>query len=278
MTESPPELSRVLALAQDGDWDGAARALRARLEAAPDDPETLCWLGVAETELGMDGIAHERFRRCLAQDPTDPLILSTVGTALARVDDPAAEGALRTAALLGPEIASARAAYGAYLAREGQVETALEELEAARALAPGDSAVQASLGVALALAGQSEPAIQAWETAAGLEPGEGWVRVLLGLEYLVEDRMQEAAAALDHAARLEQDDLEVQVLAALAAHHVGSLDTAALRVEHARGLAGEEDEGLMDEVDLAVEGSAQDAQALLTDLGATARRRRLHQG
>ena len=90
-----------------------------------------CWLGTAERELGLEGIAYERFKRALALEPTDPYVLATAGNGIAAFDDPEAEPALRTAALTAPGVALARFLYGAYLAREGFVEEGQKELEAA---------------------------------------------------------------------------------------------------------------------------------------------------
>jgi tetratricopeptide (TPR) repeat protein len=124
-------LSSALELGVEGEWEEAAELLRSGLEDFPEEPAVLCWLGAAERELGMDGIAYERFKQCLALQPEDPHILATAGTALATFDDPEAEAALRTAAILAPELPLARWMYGAYLAREGFVTEALAELDAA---------------------------------------------------------------------------------------------------------------------------------------------------
>ncbi|NIU80224.1 MAG: hypothetical protein GWN71_43835, partial [Gammaproteobacteria bacterium] len=63
--------------------------------------------------------AYERFKQALAQKPEDPHLLATAGAGLAAFDDPEAESALRTAAILAPDVAATRLAYGAYLSREG---------------------------------------------------------------------------------------------------------------------------------------------------------------
>ena len=40
-----------------------AELLRGSLADHEGEPAVLCWLGVAESELGMEGVAYERFRR-----------------------------------------------------------------------------------------------------------------------------------------------------------------------------------------------------------------------
>src|SRR5688572_2738035 len=70
-------LDQAHSYGDEGDFEGMAERLRAGLADHPGDPFLLCWLGVAERELGMAGIAYERFRACLAARPTDPHLLAT---------------------------------------------------------------------------------------------------------------------------------------------------------------------------------------------------------
>ena len=110
-------LQRALHLGEEEDWEGMAGALRSALESFPGDPYILCWLGVAEEELGLEGVAYERFKQALSAGPEDPHLLATAGSALARFDDPEAESALRAAAVMAPDLPLARWMYGAYLSR-----------------------------------------------------------------------------------------------------------------------------------------------------------------
>ena len=77
-------LDRAHAAGDEGDFDTMATLLRDGLADHPGDPFVLCWLGVAERELGMEGIAYERFRACLAAQPTDPGLLATAGRTIPR--------------------------------------------------------------------------------------------------------------------------------------------------------------------------------------------------
>ena len=117
-------LQQALSLGEQGRFDAMASMLAEALEEEPEDPYLLGWLAVAEQELGNDGAAYEYFRACLAQDPVDPHLLALAGAGLAAFDDPDAEGALRAAALTGPDVPAARLQYGAYLARAGMYEEA----------------------------------------------------------------------------------------------------------------------------------------------------------
>jgi Flp pilus assembly protein TadD len=247
-------LDELLPLMEGEGWDGAAEALRDGLARFPDDPYLLSWLGMAERELGLDSIALERFRHALSSNPRDPVLLATVGNALAAWDDPEAEGALRTAALLAPGLAQARWMYGAWLAREGMVEEGVAELEAALLLEPEDPLIHTEHGVALALAGNGAGAQNAFRRAAELDPEDGWVLSLLGLSLLEGGDAEEAVRSLDEAARLREEDAELQLLAALGWGSEGHEDRALEMLERAR-LHGEGilDSQSFDEVEEALE-------------------------
>jgi len=228
------ELELALKLGDEHDWEAMAESLREMLERYPGDPAVLCWLGVAERQLGMEGIAYERFRACVAAEPTDPQLLALAGTGLARFDDPAAESTLRTAALMGEDLAFARVMYGAYLSREGMVEDALREISAALALAPDDPEALTEWGVALALSERYDEALEAFSKAWTVDPEDGWARALSGLVLVSLGRTEDAFADLMGAADLRPEDVELALMAGLAAAASGEEDRAYELVERAR--------------------------------------------
>lgn len=258
-------LERTLSLADEGDWAAAAEVLREHLEEFDEEPAVHCWLGVAERELGMDGIAYERFKRALSLDPEDPYVLATAGNGIAAFDDPEAEQALRTAALTAPHLPVARMLYGAYLSREGYHERALEELGAARGLEPDDPQIAYELGVARFLSGELEGAVDAVGDAVALSPHDGWTRVVFGLLLLEAERWEEAAGELAEGARLLPEDVEAQLAAALAAASVGSLDTAYEMVERARMRSAEPDLALLQRVEDRVDAEPGAARRFLVN-------------
>ncbi len=212
-------LQQALELGESEEWEAMATLLHEALEGHPDNAEFLCWAGIAEREMGEEGIAYDLFRRSLEAAPEDPLILALAGNGVAAFDDPAAEPALRSAALMAPTLPEARLFYGAYLAREGMSEEAMRELDAAKELDPEDPAVALERGVALALKGDPEAEME-FERAVSLDPEDGWARVLLGLALLEfgdpEEGVESAAEQLDAGARMRPDDVEAQFLAAMA--------------------------------------------------------------
>ncbi|HEX5520630.1 MAG TPA: hypothetical protein VFX29_03000, partial [Longimicrobiaceae bacterium] len=210
---------------------------------------------------------------CLAEQPTDAMVLVTAGAGLAALDDPEAEAALRTAALMAPELAIARLHYGAYLARAGLLADARTELEAARALAPDDARVHTELGVMHLLAGEAAAGTDALE--ASLEHEEdAWVRALLGLALLEVGRTEESAEELHRASLERLDDAELQLIAALAAAAEGWDDEAWNAL--ARAEAADADPDVVRDVEESVDEGADAARELLEEeLAPSALRARL---
>ena len=258
-------LERVLTLADEVDWAAAAELLRDHLDDFDEDPAVHCWLGVAERELGMEGVAYERFKRALALDPTDPYVLATAGNGLAHFDDPDAEVALRAAAVTAPGVAVSRFYYGAYLAREGFIEQGLEELKAARELDPEDPHIAYELAVAHAFDGDHDRATDILADAVRLAPEDGWTRVVFGLELLEADRLDEAAGELISGARLREDDVDAQLAAALAAAATGLDEDAWEMLERARMNAVEADLVLVTNVEDRLDLGYAESQAFLVD-------------
>lgn len=265
MSEIDRVLARALDLGDEGDWDGMARVLAAARETHPDDPYVLCWLGVAERQLGNAGAAYERFKQALAQHPEDPHLLAAAGTGLAAMDDAEAESVLRTATLLGPDVARARWAYGAYLSREGFFDRALEELRAALELDPDDPSVHVELGVAHALKGDLDAAADALDEACRADPQDGGCRVLLGLTLLELGRLEESAGELIQSARQLPYDGETQLLAALAASAAGYEDLAVEMLERARFVARAHDAATVEEAEERMSEGRERARSFLLE-------------
>lgn len=258
-------LAQAERLGEEGDYEGMAEHLRDALEDHPAEAAVLCFLGVAERELGLEGVAYERFRQALAQDPQDPFILVTAGNALAAFDDPDAEQALRAAAVLAPELPLARWLYGAFLAREGFVEEARRELDAAVALAPDHAGVAYESGVAWALAGNRDRALHEVARSLELDPSDGWARIVLGLLLIEDGRVDESLLELEGGAREREDDVEAQLLAALAYGAEGYEDEALEFLERGRIRAQGTDGLAADEVEEHLEAGPRSALRFLRE-------------
>lgn len=276
MDDMDQALQRALMLGEDGDWDAMVSGVTSLLEDDPENAALLCWIAVGERERGREGVAYERFREAMAQEPQDPHILATVGGGLARFDDPEAEGLLRTAALTAPDLPYARMMYGAYLAREGLADQAIPELEAAVALAPEDAEYHFEYGVALAFGEQFEEALEAFELALSLEPADSWVRALAGLVAVELNRDIEAATELMRAAEARPEDVELQLLAALALAASEADDRAFEMVERGRLRALEGDLPSIENVEERVSEGWEAARTMLhEEMAPSALRERL---
>ena len=272
-------LREALELGEKGRWEDMARLLADTLdEAEEDDPYLLCWLGVAEGELGNDGAAYEAFRRCVDLDPSDPHVLALAGSGLAQFDDPDAETALRAAALSAPDLPLARLNYGAFLARAGMHDEALEQLRAARELTPDDPVVRAELGAAHVLRGEPVEGLDELEEALALAPEDSWTRVLYGLVLYEADREEEAAEELVRAAQEREYDVEATILGALAAAGQGWDGAAEDLLARSEFVADGADIKMIEEAESAIRtGPDAAARMLRTTIGPSALRERLQQ-
>ncbi len=265
MADVEETLQEAIALGDEGRLEEMAQVLRSALRDTPDEPFLLCWLGVAEEEMGNEGVAYDYFRRALDEEPIDPQLLAVIGSGLARSDDPEAERALRTAAVTAPDLLETRLNYGAYLAREGMFDEALEHLRAAVAIDPEDPVPRGELGTALALKGDLGGAAEAMERALELAPDDSWTRLLLGLVYVEQGEGETAAELRGQAAEEREQDAEAQSLAALAAAAQGWADRAEDILARAAYSAEGSDAELLTEAEERVAAGPAEALEMLHD-------------
>jgi tetratricopeptide (TPR) repeat protein len=275
-------LADAARLAAEGEQE---RALEVLLELEKDHTEDavlLAMVGTLAAELGAAGIAADFFRRCLDQHPTDPHVLVAAGAGLAASHDPAAEPALRLAALTAPDLPAARLHFGSYLARIGLLDQAIEELAVARGLDRDDPRIGRELGVAYIQKGQIPAAIAEFEAALESDPGEAGddeLRVLLGLVLIDAGETDRAAEDLYPLAEFLSSDAELQLLLALLFARVGWEEEAWLALSRAEGATTPADPAMVQEVEDALEAGEEAVRSLLHDEFAPALlRARLHPG
>ena len=257
------QLTEAAKLAEEGDPGAAFELLLGLEQSNPDDPTLLCMLGVIAGEADAAGMAYDYFRRCLATQPEDPHLLATLGTGLARYDDPDAESVLRLAAVTAPTLALARFRYGSYLAREGQLELAAEELGAAAELEPENAEIKREMGVARLLAGADASAIEALEDAAALAPDDAEIRLLHALALLRQGGIAEAAEELHGSSLAVPDDAELQLLAALACAAQSWDGEAWDALARAEGSSSPAESALLREVEEAIDAGPDAAHSFL---------------
>ena len=259
-------LKEALELGEQGEWAQMAELLTGALKADSEEPYVLGWLGVAYRELGEDGAAYDYFKRAWQNDPLDAQLLALIGAGLAAFDDPEAEAALRAAALTGPNEPFARLQYGAYLAREGLFDQALDHLQAAVDLDPDDPVARGELGIAYALKGDHARATDHFEQTLDMVPEDSWTRVLLGLVQLEAGEDEVAAETLLKAAQERPEDAEAQILAALAAGSVGWEDAAIDVIARADYASEGVDQELLEEAREKLEDGNEATRAFLRDV------------
>lgn len=258
-------LERALSFMDEEDWDGAGQLLREHLDDFPEDGAVHCWLAVAEREAGLEGVAYDRFKHALELGSEDPYVLATAGNGIAYFDDPAAEPALRTAALTAPGLAVTRLMYGAYLAREGFHPESIVELTAAREIDEDDPQIAYELGVAYALAGDHDRASDALGEAVQLDPEDGWSRIVFGLVLLEVDQFEQAAGELLSGARARGEDIDAQLAASLAAAATGRDGTAYEMLERGRMRAADGDLVMVAAVEDRLDGGHEAARSMLIE-------------
>lgn len=250
-------LEQASSLSDDGRWSEAADILLEEEAEHPRDATLLCMLGVVAQELGADGRAYDYFKRCIAEQPADPLLLVTAGNGLAHYDDPEAESTLRLAAVTTPELMLARLYYGSYLLREGLLEQATAELEAARELDDVDSRVHRELATAYYLAGRRPESIVHLERALERSEEDPDLRLLYGLVLLEDGQMSEAAEEIHRASADLPMDTEASLLSALACSAEDWTDEAWLAIARAEdGITSELLPALQEVEELVEAGSA----------------------
>jgi tetratricopeptide (TPR) repeat protein len=278
-SELEEALLQASRLVDDGDEPGALRFLLELEREHSRDATLLCMIGVIAEHLGAEGMAVDYYRRCLAEEPTDPALLVPAGAGLAATGDPAAEPALRLAALTAPVFAPARLHYGSFLVRTGLLAEGLEELAKARELDPTNVAVYRETAVAHLLAGRPSEAVEELEMAVAQDPEDAELRFLYGLILLHQGETARAAEELHPASEGLAEDGEAQLVLALAFGLEDWLDEAWLAVSRAETALEPAVSEMVREVEEALEtGEEAIREMLLTELGPSALRSRIHTG
>jgi Flp pilus assembly protein TadD len=161
-----PELSVMLgqAHAQQGNFDGAVRALKRALELKPDVAEGNATLGVIYLRQGRLAEAEQALRAAMRSHPEDLLARQHLAIVLDSQQRPEeALPLLREVLKSKPETSDARYLLGKILLAQGAAEEAVEHLEAAARLAPEDASIRYQLGQAYQKLGRTELAAQQFE-------------------------------------------------------------------------------------------------------------------
>jgi tetratricopeptide (TPR) repeat protein len=190
--KSQPLRVRLAKLALElGQHQRAARELESVITEDPATPEALFTLGRVNEASGDLGAALRDYKRALAFESSPDLHLY-YGRALARSGrDDEALGQLAGAG----ERASARLERARVMLRKGDVDKALEEVEAASRVEPDNAQAQFVRGLCLDLQGRAEDAATAWRAAVKADPKMAEAQYRLGRYEMDKGRQK---VALEH--------------------------------------------------------------------------------
>jgi len=148
-------VARAVEAHRRGDLDAAARDYRAALDAAPDHPHALHYLGVVDYQRGRPADALPRLLAAAARRPEEPEFHDNLGLVLAALDrNDEAIAAHRRAIALRPDLAGAWTNLGLVLTATNALDEAIAAFDRALDLAPALTEARFNRALALLAAGR----------------------------------------------------------------------------------------------------------------------------
>jgi Flp pilus assembly protein TadD len=244
-------LNNLLAQAQAAmdrnDYEAAVQAYQEYLTKKSDDATVHYDLGYAYTAMQKFADAKAEYEKAISFDPKMAAAYQNLGLTLLRTEPSAAVAPLQKAAELMPQDARTKWLLGTALEKNGKLDLAIEQYEAAKKLDDKDPDFRTSLGHALLSAERPAEAEAVYREALALHPeGAALGQAHIGL-----------AQALIAQKKIEGATTE------MAAYLQSRPDDANARMELAAGLAelGKNDEALA-ELDRATGGGPENLRAL----------------
>jgi tetratricopeptide (TPR) repeat protein len=204
----PPGTLALLAsnLSAAGAHPQAVEVLQRAVQRYPDDfwvnHNLALYLDQLRPPRTAESVAY--YQAALARRPNSPMVLSNLGSALARLGRRAeAEQCYRKALALQEDFALAHHNLGAFLQQQNKLDEAERLLRRAIQLVPRDSKTHDNLGLVLRGRGRLDEALACFDRSLSLSPGYARAHVNRGSVLLEKGRLDEAAAAYRKAAALE---------------------------------------------------------------------------
>ena len=223
----------------------ARRLYRELARTIPDDGDALDWQGVLEQHLGRSAVARDCLERAVALDPRSAQRRFHLAECL-RAADAHAEALehYRIAAQLAPGKADIWFGLASTLLAEGEIEAAVQALEAARRLAPQDAGIAALMRTACAEAafgaGERLRSGRNWREAAScyrraleLDPAHGRAMVALGICLEQEGDLAAAGALYARATDDHPERAEAPLALGIVRAVIGDRDGARSALEEA---------------------------------------------
>lgn len=197
MTSGGLQIHQALGIAlehqQAGRLPQAEAAYRNILQAAPDHPDALHFLGLLTHQLGNSETAVQLISQAIRSNPANPLYhlnLGTIYPSLNKVEE--ALASFRRALVLKPDFAEAHAYMGNVLQDQGRLAEALPCYRRAISCKADFAEAHNNLGAALQEQGQVDAALACFRQALSLKPGFAEAHFNLGNALQGQGRFEEA--------------------------------------------------------------------------------------
>jgi tetratricopeptide (TPR) repeat protein len=260
--DHPDALNFLGVLLQDiGDYADAQDVLQRAVAELPDFAEALTNLARVQQVTGQATAAAESARRAIVADPTLPEAYQQSGRALLDLlDYPAAEATLRRALHLQPDDVDSRIHLGAALLGLGQLTQAKQLHDSL----PSNIHTLLKIAAAWLRTGRTAEATSLYQCAVDTDPTSANAHA--GLAFACRADPQRAKAACERALELAPERADLWILLGRTLAHLGQFEQAASSTRHALLL---EPHSVSARRDLAMIGSlaADDADSVI--LGAT---------
>jgi tetratricopeptide (TPR) repeat protein len=193
-----------VALAADGDVEGAIRQIQLSLQVKPNQALAYINWGNALVQLGRIPSAIEAYREAISLRPDNPVAHYELGNALAQTGQlPDAIEQYQLAVQLSPHDVEARTNLADVLIQTGNLSEAIAQAQQAVKLDPDYSDARYNLGTALGQAGRIPEAVDEFTAAARLSPNDPQIHYNLGIALLDEGKSPEALKQFQRALELD---------------------------------------------------------------------------
>lgn len=202
----PEALALAVELHRDRRLTEAEKLYRAVLEAVPEHPDALNFLGVLSNQQGNPAEGERLIRRSLDLAPEHPDALNNLGNVLkgaGRLTE--AEAAYRRVLEVRPDHVGALNNLGVVLKDQKRLEEAIATLQRAVGLWPEYADAHYNLGNALKRSGRLREGIESYCRAISLDPRQAHSRKVLAYSLYLLGRKNEAVSVLDDWLALEPD-------------------------------------------------------------------------
>ncbi len=212
---------------QDGDLHGAETLYQRVLDAEPENPQALQYIGLVREHRGDLTGATEAYQTALRRDPTNVRLLNRLATALGRAEHyEAAENAVRGALHQRPDFAPAWTTLGNILDGQGRLALAADAFREALRYEPDRPQVHNNLGVVLSRQGLTAEAEDHFRRAIVMAPDMVDALSNLGNLLSQQGQISEALEFLSRAMDLDPDMLPVLINLGEVLAELGELGSA----------------------------------------------------